>query len=217
MSALCASAGSRPRQDARTSRAVTGAPSQNRALSRNVNAQRSPDAWSQLLASPGRGRPWQSSRINDSYNCPNTSRSASFRGRGACAAATGSETATETVSRATVRPLASMHVVSPGAGVGGGTSTCGPPPRHAAASKPRIAILRCRLRRVTGRNSGITVEGYPGLEAPCHNPATGVACGTSEPGCSLRSRGIPPARGRSPPHGAPDAARRQNQRRGCGG
>src|SRR2546426_11521863 len=63
---LAASVASCERQEARTSRAVTGAPSQNRALSRSVKAQRSPGACSQAAARLGSGRPRQSTRINDS-------------------------------------------------------------------------------------------------------------------------------------------------------
>ena len=147
MVADCANVESRARQAARTSRAVTGAPSQKRASSRSVNVQRSPDA-SHDWASPGSTRPAQSTRISVSYSCANTNRSASFRGSGACVGSMGSASATAIVSRFAAGPGAMRQMVSDGAAPGAGKAGAGAAPgvggpaRQAAANSAASMVWR---------------------------------------------------------------------------
>src|SRR2546426_9971859 len=143
---------SRARQAASTSRAVTGAPSEKRASARRVTVQRPAAPCSQDRARAGRTRPWQSTRISVSYSCAKTNRSATLYGTGACAGSTGAVSATVTVSRGVVRPVAIKPVVSDGAAAGG-SSLPGAAPRQAATSQ--------RGRR-TRRDEGITGSGSGG-------------------------------------------------------
>src|SRR5258706_6513201 len=88
-----------------TSRAVTGAPSQNCASARSVNAQRRPPSLDvHDSASAGTGRPSQSNRTSVSYRCRNTSRSASLRGTGAWVGSTESVRATVMTGARTPAP-----------------------------------------------------------------------------------------------------------------
>src|SRR5712692_9952569 len=167
---LWARPSSRARQAVRTSRVVTGAPSQKRASSRSVKVHASRPLRSAERASPGSTRPVQSTRINVSYSCRKTNRSVSFLGAGAWAGSTGSGRATLSVSRAA--PLAGpgpemrAHSVSGAAGPGARASTCGGAARQAAASSPISRAGRCR-DGMGARGSGIgrtlyTPEPEPG-------------------------------------------------------
>src|SRR5213593_2044925 len=148
----CAILASRTRQAASTSRAVTGAPSQKRASDRRVTVQRSAAPCPQDRERAGRTRPWQSTRISVSYSCAKTNRSAPLYGTGACIGSTGSVSATVTVSRGVIRPVATKHVVSDGAAAGCGNSPRGAAPRQAATSRP---ARRTRWDEgITGAGSG---------------------------------------------------------------
>ena len=207
----CANAESRARHAATTSRAVTGAPSQKRASSRNVKVQRSPAA-SHDWASPGSTRPAQSRRISVSYSAAKTNRSASLRGEGACVGSMGSASATATVSRFDAGPGAMRHAVSEGAAPGAGSSGAagagrpGGPARQATVSS--TASRSGRRAEIIGglwfRGSFRTIP-RPGSQS--QRAARSAVSGPSGRARCLPCRGSRRARARSPARGAPDGAR----------
>src|SRR6267143_3028070 len=103
-----------------TSRAVTGAPSQNCASARRVNAQRRPPSLAvHDSASAGTARPSQSNRTSVSYRCRKTSRSASLRGTGTCVGSTESVSATVITGARATEPAVSRQPVGTPAGASG--------------------------------------------------------------------------------------------------
>src|SRR5205814_2308684 len=166
--------------DASTSRAPTGTPSQNRALSAMVSVHvRPPSGELHVAASAGWSRPSQSERSNVSYSWRNNTRSPGVTGDGAWAGSISPGAATVSVSGAAVESPGRSQALGGAIDRGGGTRNPGPgAPRGAQAAAVMSAPRRAQRGAVMGRG-GLQLNTPE--SATCHCLATRVVYGSWPP------------------------------------